>query len=144
MSTNSRIAIQKKDGTIKSIYCHWDGYPNGVGKTLLEHYKGVRKVNSLIALGSISSLEKNIKPTLTSHSFDHKESNCTVAYHRDRGEELQIDEYNKQWEWTLYDNCEEWNYLWKDGAWYFKGCKGKSINKLTLLTKEHINNKNLY
>ena len=27
MATRSRIAKQNPDGTIKSVYCHWDGYP---------------------------------------------------------------------------------------------------------------------
>ena len=26
MATRSTISIQKKDGTIRSVYCHWDGY----------------------------------------------------------------------------------------------------------------------
>ena len=29
MATRSRIAIELSDGTVKSVYCHWDGYPDG-------------------------------------------------------------------------------------------------------------------
>ena len=35
MATRSLIAVQNADGTFLSIYCHWDGYPSGVGKDLL-------------------------------------------------------------------------------------------------------------
>ena len=35
MSTRSRIAAVFPDGTFKSIYCHYDGYPAGVGRRLL-------------------------------------------------------------------------------------------------------------
>ena len=31
MSTRSRIGILKKDGSIDSIYCHYDDYPKLVG-----------------------------------------------------------------------------------------------------------------
>lgn len=65
MATRSNIGIQQTDGTIKAIYCHWDGYPSGVGATLAEHYTDLAKVEALIELGDFSSLMpelENIKP----------------------------------------------------------------------------------
>jgi hypothetical protein len=44
MATRSRIAIQYENGPIESVYCHFDGYPQGVGATLLEHYTDKNKV----------------------------------------------------------------------------------------------------
>ena len=38
MSTNSTINIQNEDGTVDSIYCHWDGYLEFNGKLLQQHY----------------------------------------------------------------------------------------------------------
>jgi hypothetical protein len=38
MSTRSRIAIENQNGSVTSIYCHFDGYISGVGKTLKECY----------------------------------------------------------------------------------------------------------
>jgi hypothetical protein len=38
MSTRSRIAIENHHGTVTSIYCHFDGYLEGVGKKLFNHY----------------------------------------------------------------------------------------------------------
>ena len=45
MATRSTISIQKNDGTIRSVYCHWDGYceHNGYGydpKARAEFNKG--------------------------------------------------------------------------------------------------------
>jgi hypothetical protein len=57
MATRSRIGIQNQDGSVTSIYCHWDGYPSGNGKTLVQHYMDRRRVEALIALGNISQLE---------------------------------------------------------------------------------------
>lgn len=85
MSTRSAI-IMKQGDIYVGIYCHYDGYPEGVGKVLLEHYSDPEKVARLIALGSISSLGERVEP-LGEHSFDAPEEGTTVAYHRDRGEE---------------------------------------------------------
>jgi hypothetical protein len=35
MGTRSRIGLEDPEtGTVRSIYCHWDGYPEGVGQRL--------------------------------------------------------------------------------------------------------------
>ena len=81
MATRSRIAIENQDGSVTSIYCHWDGYTSGVGKTLEKWYTTQAKVEALIELGDISSLD--MTPT------------STVAYHRDRGEDLVQSKYNR-------------------------------------------------
>ena len=74
MATTSNIAIENQDRTVSSIYCHFDGYIDEVGKTLYENYNTKEKMEQLIALGDISSLGKSLEET--------------VAYHRDRGEKL--------------------------------------------------------
>jgi hypothetical protein len=86
MGTHCIIAIENDDGLFHSIYCHFDGYPSGVGKILTEHYSDRKKVMELIALGDISSLGKEIG---TKHNFDTHHENtpdeCN-AYYRDREE----------------------------------------------------------
>ena len=79
MSTRSRIAIEKQDGTVESIYCHFDGYLSHNGEILQEHYSTKEKMEKLIELGDISQLK------------DTPET--TVAYHRDRGEDLNLNTY---------------------------------------------------
>ena len=60
MSTNSRIGIliPSTDPTysddsvlIRSIYCHWDGYPTHMGKALHQHYGRKDLVNELLDKG---------------------------------------------------------------------------------------------
>ena len=90
MSTRSRIGMEFTDenGThmVKSIYCHFDGYPEGVGQKLMDHYQDREKVEQLIELGAISYIAPNVTPS-GPHSFDEPERGVVVAYHRDRGEE---------------------------------------------------------
>ena len=36
MSTRSYIGKKHNDDTFTAIYCHFDGYPEGVGQTLVD------------------------------------------------------------------------------------------------------------
>jgi hypothetical protein len=59
MATRSTIGVRLPDGTIESIYCHWDGYPSHNGKRLKEHYRDIEKVLDLMEQGNISYLESS-------------------------------------------------------------------------------------
>lgn len=163
MSTNSSICMLSKDGKVKEIYCHWDGYLDYNGDILINHYKDPEKVKNLIALGSLSSLGEELideivrkygfgfayneeaKKEYTEEELDASKS--TIAYHRDRGEELNITEYKNLRE--FFDsmrgyNYREFTYLYieEEKTWYlllyyeyptpevnlrtmYNGCKGK-------------------
>lgn len=56
MSTRCLIGIEYDDKTIRYIYCHCDGYIEGVGKTLKKHYTDIDTIHKLLDLGNISSL----------------------------------------------------------------------------------------
>ena len=139
MSTRSLICKKENDGTYKSIYCHWDGYPGGVGATLLEYYNK-DNIDELLALGSLSSLGKFINPQPNGkhrkfdfekgnfavreyfsdeHTFDAPQEDVCVAYHRDRGEDLRVslynslDELNKEFKKSW---CE-YIYILEDNKW---------------------------
>ena len=82
------------------IYVHWDGYPEGVGVTLQNHYTDDEKITALMRLGSLSSLAPLLAPVREAvpaaggeeapkHTFEKPVEGVTVAYHRDRGEPLQ-------------------------------------------------------
>mgnify|MGYP003342942291 CR=1 FL=1 len=60
MGTRSRIAVMH-GGKCKSVYCHWDGYPDGVGKTLFDCYNDPEITEFLIQQGSMSSLHETIE-----------------------------------------------------------------------------------
>lgn len=51
------------EGTLwAGIYCHFDGYVNGVGSELVEKFDTYEKVLNLILLGDVSYLINTIKP----------------------------------------------------------------------------------
>ena len=89
MSTRSYICLEQEDGTLKGIYCHNDGHPIHNGNILIKHYASREKVEKLISLGDLSSLQKNIEPNpKLPHSFDYKErqKGVCIFYGRDGGE----------------------------------------------------------
>ena len=55
MSTRSRIGLQLEDGSILSVYHHWDGFPEWLGRILNTHYNSKDKAAELIDGGDMSS-----------------------------------------------------------------------------------------
>ncbi|WP_349533741.1 hypothetical protein [Leuconostoc citreum] len=57
MSTRTAIFKEQVDGTFQGIYCHHDGYIEGVGATLINYYQEPLKIQSVIdAEKSLSSI----------------------------------------------------------------------------------------
>ena len=54
MATRSRIGIQLADESVLSVYHHWDGYPEWLGRILKTHYNTKDKVAELIDGGDMS------------------------------------------------------------------------------------------
>jgi hypothetical protein len=55
MATRSRIGIMLSDESVLSVYHHWDGYPEWLGRILNTHYNTRDKVAELIDGGDMSS-----------------------------------------------------------------------------------------
>lgn len=97
MSTPSFIGVLCKEGIIKFVYCHSDGYPSYLGKMLLEHYNTPELATALVDLGSLSMVRERLAPDEgETHRFDTPvrhgpKGGITTAYHRDRGDDLEID-----------------------------------------------------
>ena len=121
MATRSTIAKLGKDGIIKAVYCHNDGYLEYNGKMLNEHYKDESKVDELLAHGDISSLNKNIgvKIDFMDYELRAKNEQCRF-YHRDRGEDLMFNEFESDIEYIEWANdvANGFIYLYAFGAWY--------------------------
>jgi hypothetical protein len=119
MATRGRIGIVLDNGTVASIYQHWDSYPSCLGATLLNNYKTKEKVEKLIALVDCSSVREEVDiPNGMTHTFDKPLDNVTIAYGRDRGEtgiEPRLDGSEEEF-WK--SDIEEYGYLFKDGKWY--------------------------
>jgi hypothetical protein len=124
MSTRSRIAIENQDGTVTSVYCHFDGYVKGVGKTLFENYNR-ETTEQLVELGDLSQLNESTE--------------TTIAYARDRGEDL---------EKTIYIDVEELfemnsrgglDYVYcltKDNIWLVNKTTSNQVNVLEVILEE--------
>lgn len=106
MGTRSRIAVKRDEG-YESIYCHWDGYPEGVGATLNAFYTDEDKINELIALGDLSTLG------------DTTSQEDTISYNRwrDEGTISKNSRTLKELLDTAVSSFCEYVYVWDDGRW---------------------------
>lgn len=125
MSTRSRIGMLNDDGTVTSIYCHSDGYPedpHGVGYKLSAFWS--ESVRPLLALGDLSVLGEVLGKDEGHGAFDRcrtligtddeRRAWC-VAYNRDRGETDTEASTHPAGEWP--DSGQEYEYLWTGREW---------------------------
>ena len=131
MATRSNIGIVNEDGSITGIYCHFDGYPEYVGKMLLNHYTTSDIVNGLMNLGNLSILSESLYSTTginlysdnNRHTFNNPQDGVCVAYGRDRGEQnVDSVKYEDlgQYEDMAADTLAEYQYLFDDGKWMYR------------------------
>jgi len=115
----------------RSIYCHSDGDPSGVGQTLLKHYRHIRQIKALFRLGDLSVLGEQLGEK---HDFDwpgkvpagqiasDPRFKMCRAYERDRGEEGCRARYHQSFA-NLMDDADEcrakWLYVWHGEVWLF-------------------------
>lgn len=108
---NHETPSVKLDGDYISIYCHWDGYVEGVGKALLKYHNTYDHILNMLLFGDLSYVEKSIK-----------------AYYAWRGNRIE------RWDIVqpkLTNNTElyeSYNYLfdYETNKWYVS--KGKENN----------------
>ena len=146
MGTRSRIGVMHGD-TVKSVYCHWDGYLEHNGRILQEHYGSDQspKANHLVALGDISSLAREIgekhpfsrfDTDMSDEAYEKLYGNMTTFYGRDRDEEG-VDFKVAHTFAAFLDQVEscgaEYYYIMRDGVWYC-GSPDKG-SKLVALTE---------
>jgi hypothetical protein len=109
MSTRSYIGTLKEDKTVFFVYCHFDGYPTGVGRTLREYYDRPERISRLLSFGNISSLAPTIEDT-TFYGRDRQETDqeqtqatydeyLPSAGSEDSGVDYKylFDEYSEEW-----------------------------------------------
>ena len=104
----TRCLIGYQDGNvIRSAYCHWDGYPENVGKLLINHWNTLDNVKQLLSGGDMSSLSKDY---------------TTVDFYTKRGEErkpnIESADLNKYLEYARGYGCN-FAYLFDEGEWKF-------------------------
>ena len=112
MATRARIGLQLEDGSILSVYHHWDGYPEWLGKTLRQHFDTRDKVSELIDGGDMSSCYTNL-------GFNNESRDTTgPLYYSERGEDCPpkliatFDDYMME-----FNAGEEYNYVFVNDEW---------------------------
>ena len=109
MSTRGRIGVQLTDGSILSVYCHYDNYPSFNGVKLQEHFNSRDAATELIDGGDISCLWTNA-------GWNNEVlPEVGPLYYSSRGEvtEPRYDMSLK----TYLANGEEYAYLFANGKW---------------------------
>ena len=113
MGTRSRIGKQLADGSILSVYCHYDGYPEFNGRVLRDYFSTSEKVSDLIDGGDMSC-------TWTNAGWNNEtlEENGPLHY-TSRGESIEDNapRLDKDMEEFFTDN-EEYSYIFRNGNWF--------------------------
>ena len=110
MSTRSRIGIELKNGSILSVYHHWDGYPSWLGRILNTHYNTRSKVAELIDGGDMSSCWTKERWN------DSADGSYGPQYYSQRGEDCPP-RFDKDMD-EFFANGEEYSYIFRNGNWY--------------------------
>lgn len=116
MSTTARIGVlfpnttpngaieTPVDGTVKSVYLHFDGYPDRVLPLLNKNYSTLKKAQSLLDGGDMSVLGESL--------------NTCVFYHRDEKEPYDDTCYMEDKNLSAYRNYDrvDYTYLYTPGG----------------------------
>lgn len=129
MSTRSAIGIRLPNGSIKGVYCHWDGYLSYNGVILATEYQDKEKVLKLVNLGDLSSLGEKIEPNPNEpHTFEHTQKGVCCFYGRDRGEKgveartfANEEDFVKTYDWS------EYFYLLEPEGWKVNELNGEGF-----------------
>lgn len=110
MSTRSRIGLELSDGSVLSVYHHWDGYPEWLGRILKTHYNSKSLAEELIDGGDMSCC-------WTDERWDETGVKGVYGpqYYSQRGDDHspRLDDNLTQY---LCDG-EEYAYLYRRGKW---------------------------
>lgn len=142
MATRAAIIIEVKgkNHSYEGVYLHFDGYPEGAGQMLVDHYDTDAKVKELISHGGISSLGEMIGEKQDFSSILSSSTKQCKFYHRDRGDELDIEELEYDEISKFADDCgAEFTYLYEGGVWMVK--EEPQFKGLMSLLKESTNKK---
>jgi len=116
MATRSRIGIQLSDNSVLSVYHHWDGYPQWLGRILKTHYNTKEKVSELIDGGDMSSCWSNEcwtgKETAPYVKEIKKTAKYAPQYYSQRGEDCPPRLDDSISKYLDKDNNEEYAYIW--------------------------------
>ena len=111
MATRSRIGIQLADESVLSVYHHWDGYPQWLGRILTNHYNSREQAAELIDGGDMSSCWND---TIWGEERTDGQK-YGPEYYSQRGEDCPPRLDNTLQEYL--SDSEEYSYIFRDGEW---------------------------
>ena len=111
MSTRSRIGLELSDGSILSVYHHWSGYPEWLGRILNTHYNAKSLAEELIDGGDMSICwtderwdDSGVKGVYGPNYYSLRGDNSPPRLDKD------MDEF--------FADGEEYSYIFRNGNWY--------------------------
>jgi hypothetical protein len=111
MATRGRIGIELKNGSVLSVYHHWDSYESWLGRILNTHYNTRQKVAELIDGGDMSSCWSDDRWD------DSADGSYGPQYYSQRGEDRPPRLDANLAEYLLPDGAEEFHYIFRNGEW---------------------------
>lgn len=126
MATRSHIGKKLEDGTVKYIYCHFDGYPDHNGEILQEHYNDEAKIDALLELGDISILAPEIGQYQDFNDHENRNPFWCLAYGRDRGDKDTQAKFEK-FDDYVSPNFVDYCYVFNNGKWECYGWQGQLV-----------------
>lgn len=126
MGTRSNIGLVNSDGSIETIYTHWDGYPEYVGVQLALNYKDEETVKALLGFGDRSSL---------------RGAPSAQDSYAERGEVVPATKWESFDAYYKGDKAgAEFVYLFKDGEWYIYSVnwEDESLTHKGVISRIHV------
>ena len=107
-----KVGDVKVEHDYLTIYHHWDGYPEGVGETLVEQFNTYDSILNLLCGGYASSINGD---TICQY----------CAWRGEAWEDVQPTQSDRE-----PSVREEYAYLFKDGKWFFKAYDSEAWSDL--------------
>jgi hypothetical protein len=111
MSTRSRIGLELSDGSVLSVYHHWNGYTSWLGRILQTHYNSYEKASELINGGDMSLCwtderwdDSGVKGVYGPQYYSQRGDDSPPRLDKD------MDEF--------FADGEEYSYIFRNGNWY--------------------------
>jgi hypothetical protein len=131
MATRSLIGIVNKDGSIETIYNHWDGYPTYVG-TVLTLFYGEKETRKLLKFGNRSSL--HAKPTKVDTYQARGESGQESVKYASFAEFAKTDKSGAEFVYLLESN-EKQGYAGSSWVAYKVNWENESLQRLGIIER---------
>lgn len=136
MATRSRIGFETASGAVMHIYCHFDGYLEGVGKALVEEHNDVDKAYALVNGGACRSiLNRVVDGPREIQRFSPTEGSGFVPVWSKNRQLYKQDAVNYY---------EEYQYLWdsRQACWLWRKVSGGNWKRVNIALRNSDNQEN--